>query len=72
MHLGAEVPLARPWYAASAHGDGKGNHDFPVPTQEPSDEPAAAVLASTAGTSRADGRGHDSLYDASDDYTDTD
>lgn len=44
VHLGAEVPLARPWYAASAHGDGKGNHDFPVPTQEPSDEPAAHAL----------------------------
>lgn len=44
VHLGAEVPMARPWYAASAHGDGKGNHDFPVPEQAPSDEPAASAL----------------------------
>lgn len=44
VHLGARVPLARPWYAASAHGDGKGNHDFPVPRQRPSDEPAAQAL----------------------------
>lgn len=44
VHLGARVPLARPWYAASAHGDGKGNHDFPTPTQRPSDEPAAQAL----------------------------
>ncbi len=44
VHLGARVPMARPWYAASAHGDGKGNHDFPVPRQAPSVERAADAL----------------------------
>ena len=44
VHLGARVPLARPWYAAKAHGDGKGNHDFPKPTQLPSTERAADAL----------------------------
>ncbi len=44
VHLGARVPFARPWYEASAHGDGKGNHDFPKPAQRPSDERAADAL----------------------------
>ncbi len=44
VHIGARVPMARPWYAASAHGDGKGNHDFPIPAQQPSDERAADAL----------------------------
>jgi purine nucleosidase len=44
VHLGARVPLARPWYEASAHGDGKGNHDFPKPRQLPSVERAADAL----------------------------
>ncbi len=44
VHIGARVPMARPWYAASAHGDGKGNHDFPIPQQQPSDERAADAL----------------------------
>jgi purine nucleosidase len=44
VHLGARVPLARPWYAAQAHGDGKGNHDFPTPRQRPSAERAADAL----------------------------
>lgn len=29
LHLGAARPMVRPWRGASAHGDGKGNHDFP-------------------------------------------
>ncbi|CAN5463602.1 nucleoside hydrolase [soil metagenome] len=44
VHVGARVPMARPWYAASAHGDGKGNHDHPEPEQQPSDERAADAL----------------------------
>lgn len=45
VHLGARVPMARPWYAASAHGDGKGNHDWPKPAQQPSDEGASEAIA---------------------------
>jgi purine nucleosidase len=45
VHLGARVPMMRPWYAASAHGDGKGNHDWPVPAQRPSDEGASEAIA---------------------------
>ena len=48
VHLGARVPMARPWYAASAHGDGKGNHDFPIPVQQPSEEGAAEAIARIA------------------------
>lgn len=44
VHLGARVPMARPWYAAKAHGDGKGNHDWPAPAQRPSDEGAAEAI----------------------------
>ena len=44
VHIGARVPMTRPWYAAQAHGDGKGNHDFPVPTQKASAERAADAL----------------------------
>jgi len=44
VHLGARVPMMRPWYKSTAHGDGKGNHDFPKPTQVPSDEGAAEAL----------------------------
>lgn len=44
VHPGARVPLMRDWVEASAHGDGKGNHDWPVPTQRPSDERAADAL----------------------------
>ncbi len=44
VHLGARVPLMREWVEASAHGDGKGNHDWPVPAQQPSDERAADAL----------------------------
>jgi len=44
VHIGAPVPMARPWYAAKAHGDGKGNHDFPIPAQRPSAERAADAL----------------------------
>jgi purine nucleosidase len=36
--------MARPWYAASAHGDGKGNHDWPTPEQQPSDEGASEAI----------------------------
>lgn len=32
---GARKPLLRPWLEAKAHGDGKGNHDWPEPTQLP-------------------------------------
>ncbi|HEY0186438.1 MAG TPA: nucleoside hydrolase [Cellulomonas sp.] len=28
LYEGAARPLFRPWHGASAHGDGKGNHDF--------------------------------------------
>jgi purine nucleosidase len=41
---GARVPLRREWHPASAHGDGKGNHDFPRPTQSVSEERAAEAL----------------------------
>ncbi len=44
VHLGARLPIARPWFEASAHGDGKGNHEFPTPAQRPSDERAADAL----------------------------
>ena len=44
VHLGARVPMMRPWYQSRAHGDGKGNHDFAKPTQVPSDEAAAQAL----------------------------
>ncbi|WP_127519841.1 nucleoside hydrolase [Mesorhizobium sp. Z1-4] len=41
---GARVPLMRPWRGAKAHGDGKGNHDFPKPKQKPEAEHAANAL----------------------------
>jgi purine nucleosidase len=44
VHLGARVPMARPWYAAQAHGDGKGNHEWPEPAQRPSDEAASQAI----------------------------
>ena len=44
VHPGARVPLVRDWVPASAHGDGKGNHDFPVPAQRPSAEGAAEAI----------------------------
>lgn len=44
VHLGSRVPFARPWYAASAHGDGKGNMDWPLPDQSPDREHAAHAL----------------------------
>lgn len=44
VHLGARVPLMRPWRAANAHGDGKGNHDFPATSQQPSTERAADAI----------------------------
>lgn len=44
VHLGARVPIARPWYESRAHGDGKGNYDFEKPTQLPSSEGAAEAL----------------------------
>lgn len=44
VHPGARVPLMRPWHAADAHGDGKGNHDFPAPVQRPSEESAAEAI----------------------------
>lgn len=30
---GATAPLNRPWVEANAHGDGKGNHEWPEPSQ---------------------------------------
>lgn len=44
VHPGARVPLMREWVEASAHGDGKGNHDWPVPSQQASSEHAAAAM----------------------------
>ncbi|WP_439565018.1 nucleoside hydrolase [Microcella sp.] len=44
VYPGARVPLMREWVEASAHGDGKGNRDWPVPTQKPSGERAADAL----------------------------
>jgi purine nucleosidase len=44
VHPGARVPLMREWVEASAHGDGKGNHDWPAPTQQASTERAADAL----------------------------
>jgi purine nucleosidase len=44
VHLGARVPLLQPWVEASAHGDGKGNHEWREPTQKPSDERAADAI----------------------------
>lgn len=44
VHLGARVPLLRPWQGANAHGDGKGDADFAAPRQRPSDEPAADAI----------------------------
>lgn len=35
VYPGATQPLLRPWLEASAHGDGKGNHDWPEPSQKP-------------------------------------
>lgn len=44
VHLGARRPLLREWVEASAHGDGKGNHDWPQPAQRPSAEDAAHAI----------------------------
>lgn len=44
VHLGARRPLLREWVEASAHGDGKGNHDWPTPAQGSSDEDAAHAI----------------------------
>lgn len=35
VYQGATDPLIRPWLEASAHGDGKGNADWPEPRQVP-------------------------------------
>jgi len=44
VHLGSPVPLAREWVPAGAHGDGKGDHDFPEPSQKPSKLSAAEAI----------------------------
>ena len=41
---GARIPMMRTWRGANAHGDGKGNHDFPKPKQRPESERAANAL----------------------------
>lgn len=41
---GATDPLVRPWFEASAHGDGKGNVDWPTPSQEAEDTFAASAI----------------------------
>lgn len=41
---GATVPLLRPWLEANAHGDGKGNHSWPVPHQKAETDHAAQAL----------------------------
>lgn len=44
IHLGARRPLLRPWRGASAHGDGKGNHDFATPTGRARSRRAVSAL----------------------------
>ena len=44
VFAGATNPLLRPWREANAHGDGKGNHDWPVPDQTVETEHAAHAL----------------------------
>lgn len=44
VFLGARTPLLQAWVEASAHGDGKGNHEWPTPAQRPSSERAAEAI----------------------------
>ena len=44
VYKGATDPLIRPWFEASAHGDGKGNVDWPEPTQIAEDIHAASAI----------------------------
>lgn len=44
VYRGATDPLIRPWLEASAHGDGKGNADWPEPRQVPESTHAAEAI----------------------------
>lgn len=44
VYRGATDPLVRPWFEASAHGDGKGNVEWPIPQQEAEDTFAASAI----------------------------
>jgi purine nucleosidase len=45
---GARRPLLREWVEANAHGDGKGNHDWPPPTQKAETQHAAEAIVELA------------------------
>lgn len=45
---GATAPLYRPWVEANAHGDGKGNHDWPEPAQAAETVHAAQAIVDLA------------------------
>lgn len=44
VYKGATNPLVRPWFEAGAHGDGKGNVDWPEPSQTPEEAHAASAI----------------------------
>ncbi|MEQ7007067.1 nucleoside hydrolase [Actinopolymorpha sp. B17G11] len=44
VHPGCRRPMLRPWHRANAHGDGKGNWDFPRPAGRPETEHAVEAL----------------------------
>jgi len=45
---GATAPLLKPWYGAKAHGDGKGNVDWPAPLQDAEDMHGARAIVELA------------------------
>ncbi|MCF8548507.1 MAG: nucleoside hydrolase [Pontimonas sp.] len=51
---GATDPLTRPWLEASAHGDGKGNVDWPQPRQLPESIHAAEAIVKMANENPGD------------------
>jgi purine nucleosidase len=44
VYAGCRAPMLRPWHRAGAHGDGKGNWDFPPPEGKPETEHAVDAL----------------------------
>lgn len=54
VYKGAKDPLMRPWLEASAHGDGKGNVDWPDPRQLPESTHAAEAIVAMINESPGD------------------
>ena len=51
---GATDPLMRPWYEAKAHGDGKGNVEWPAPKQQAESVHGAQAIVDLANAHSGD------------------